>query len=60
MLEFFEIVNTTIGFSSEFQGHLGLAPIHADVHRKKYNFMYQLKQAGKIDHLIASLFIRSE
>jgi hypothetical protein len=43
--------------SSVFDGFIGLLPWQYYEDEKDSNFMYQLKNTGKIDHMIASFYI---
>ena len=56
-LKFMSVTKADNAFSTEYDGFVGIAPFSDDSHLKQYNFMYQMKQKGHIDHLVASLFI---
>lgn len=43
----------------KYDGFLGFQPYTADIERKEQNFMWQLKNSNKIDHLTASFYIRA-
>jgi hypothetical protein len=49
---------TTSGqvINSIYNGYLGLAP-YTGYLGKKYNFMYQLKEQGLIDHIVFSIYV---
>lgn len=47
-------------FESDYSGYIGIAPWTANEKEKEYNFMWQLKQAGLIDHLTMSFYIHLE
>ena len=45
-------------YISEYSGYLGIRPWTADDERNiNYNFLYQLKQAKKIDYAVVSFFV---
>ena len=56
-LKFMSVTQANNAFSTEYDGFVGIAPYSDESHIKQYNFMYQMKQNGHIDHLVASLFI---
>ena len=51
---------SSVGFRSQFDGYIGLAPYSKDLERKEQNFMYQLKSQGLIDHNIFAIDVRGE
>jgi hypothetical protein len=44
-------------FDSIYSGYLGLSPYGADPKNKEYNFLYQLKNKGFIDHMTFSFYV---
>jgi len=44
-------------FESDYSGYIGIAPWTANPDEKEKNFMWQLKQAGLIDHMTVSFFV---
>jgi hypothetical protein len=44
-------------FDTDYSGYMGIAPWTADPDRKERNFLWQLKQAGMIDHMTVSFFV---
>ena len=40
-----------------YDGYLGLAPIYNTQAPQKSNFLLQLKEQGKIDHLIVGIYM---
>lgn len=56
-LKFQDITSTTSQFTSEFDGYLGLGPYSENPAMKSYNFMWQLKNLGLIEHLVFSIYI---
>jgi hypothetical protein len=53
---FMAAIESTTRYSSKFDGHLGLAPYSERPEFKQYNFMWQLKDKGLIDHMVVSVF----
>jgi len=51
---------SSVGFRSQFDGYLGLAPYTADLKYKERNFLYQLRQAGVVDHNVFAIDVRQD
>jgi len=56
-MSFMSVTQSSEAFTTEYDGFIGIGPYSDSKHLKQYNFMYQMKQKGHIDHLVASLFI---
>lgn len=47
-------------FESAFTGHLGIKPYTANTAKKESNFMWRLKDAGLIEHMTVSFFVKNQ
>jgi hypothetical protein len=56
---FLGVTQETPSISQIWNGFIGIAPYTANVTNQNYNFMYQLKQNGIIDNLVASFYIKA-
>lgn len=43
-----------------YNGYIGIAPYAQDYNKRKENFLWQLKQDKKIDHMIVSFYVKME
>lgn len=56
---FMQIDSVSPNINQFFDGFVGIAPYSADPTFKDKNFMYQLKQQQKIDHITAAFYIKA-
>lgn len=54
----FGIKDCSHNFASQFDGYLGIQPYSQNYAEKEYNFGFQLKYDGYIDHIIFSLYFK--
>ena len=59
-LNVFGISNANPNYKGKTEGFLGIAPYTQDMDNKGYNMMWQLKNAGLIDHNIISFWMSDE
>jgi len=59
--KFFEVATVEkegeLSFMNDYSGYMGIAPYLADPDNKERNFLWQLKNAGLIDHMVVSFFV---
>lgn len=55
-LTFLSIILSRQPYKSHYDGSLGLAPYSANPESKEFNFMWQLRDKGLIDHNVLSVF----
>lgn len=51
---------SSVGFRSQFDGYLGLAPYTSDLRYKERNFLHQLRKSGVIDHNVFAIDVRQD
>lgn len=58
LMEFLAVdnINEDVQYD-DYQGLVGLAPYAGDVQNMEKNFMWQLKDQGIIDHMVASFYV---
>jgi len=52
---FEEVVGSSVGFKDVYDGFIGIAPWQQYPEKKSANFMWQLKEAGLIDHQVVMI-----
>ena len=47
-------------FTSMYNGYIGIAPYAQNYNNRHQNFLWQLKQDKKIDHMVVSFYVKME